>query len=268
MTPGLARVRCSPCTRLLCLWFASLQLVAYAHAVDAQQGPTDASPEVLVTGSRLPITPSGLAQSVSVIDSRQIQQFDPGRLEELLSQVHSVYVDSPGAGGFSSLYMRGAENSHLLVLIDGVKVNDPTTTRGSAYDLSSIDVSQIERIEILRGPASAIHGGEALAGVMNIITRPIIDSGIQGSAYGSAGQDGYARAGSNVSASNQTWTGQLGVSTSRDGDSGDDSTLRLNTFSGYLRFAPTSMLGSEIFLRHTDRESVAFPTTVADHGWR
>jgi vitamin B12 transporter len=259
MTPGLARARCSSCTRLLSLWFASLQLVAYAHEADAQQVPPDAPSEVLVTGSHLPTTPSGLAQSVSVIDARRIQQFDPGRLEEILNQVSSVYVDSAGTGGFSSLYMRGAENSHLLVLIDGVKVNDPTSTRGSAYDLSTIDVKQIERIEILRGPASAIHGGEALAGVINIITRRVSGSGVQGSAYGGAGQEGYARAGGTVSASNQTWTGQFEASTSRDGESGDDATLRLNTFAGYLRFAPTSMLGSEIFVRRSDRESLGFP---------
>jgi vitamin B12 transporter len=256
--PGLATAGPS-CSRLSRLWLVSLQLATFANAVGAQQSPPEAPPEVLVAGSRLPITPSGLAQSVSVIDSRQIQQFDPGRLEEMLSQVSSVYVDSAGTGGFSSLYMRGGENSHLLMLIDGVKVNDPTTTRGSAYDLSTIDVRQIERIEILRGPASALHGGEALAGVINVITRPVSGSGIQGSAYGGAGQEGYARAGAAASASSRKWAGQLAASTSRDGESGDDATLRLNTFSGSLRFAPTPMLGSEVFARRTDRESLAFP---------
>ena len=73
-------------------------------------------------------------------------------------------------------------------MIDGVKVNDPTTTRGSAYDLSSIDVYQIERIEVLRGPASAIYGAEALAGVVNFITKKGKQSGVGGSAYGAIGQ--------------------------------------------------------------------------------
>jgi iron complex outermembrane receptor protein/vitamin B12 transporter len=254
MTSVQASATCLPLLQVV-----SLLLTAFANAVEAQQGPPETTPEVLVTGSRLPITPNGLAQSVSTIDSRQIQQFDPGRLEDALSQVSSVYVDSAGTGGFSSLYLRGAENSHLLLLIDGVKVNDPTSTRGSAYDLSAIDVGQIESIEILRGPASAIHGGEALAGVINIITRPASGSGFRGSAYGSAGQEGFARAGGTVSASNQAWASQLGVGTSRDGESGDDASLRLNTLSGYMRFSPTTMLGSEIFVRHTDRESVAFP---------
>src|SRR6185503_4916958 len=115
----------------------------------------------------------------------QLRQHPPARLEEVLGRLNGVYVDSAGGtGGFTSLYLRGAENSHLLVLIDGVKVNDPTTTRGSAYDLSAIDVSQVERIELLRGPASAVHGGEALAGVLNIVTRPTGDSAFGASAYG------------------------------------------------------------------------------------
>ena len=120
--------------------------------------------------------------------------------------------------------MRGGENSHLLVLIDGVKVNDPTSTRGSAYDLSTIDVSQIERIEILRGPASAIHGGEALAGVINIITRSTSVSGIRGSAYGGVGQDDYARVGGTVATGNEVLHSQLGIGATRDGESGDDAT--------------------------------------------
>ena len=141
--------------------------------------------QVLISGSRLPITESGLAQNVTVIDQRQIQESSPARLEDILGRVAGVYLDHAGkTGGFSSLYMRGAENSHLLVMVDGVKMNDPTTTRGSAYDLSSIDVHQVERIEILRGPASAIHGGEALSGVVNIIMKKPTQPGVSGSVYG------------------------------------------------------------------------------------
>jgi len=260
MTSGLATGSRTCCARLPGLSSLAMLLSAFATVIEAQQTLPEASPEVIVTGSRLPITPTGLAQNVSVIDAQQIQQFDPGRLEEILSQVNSVYVDSAGrTGGFSSLYMRGGENSHLLVLIDGVKFNDPTTTRGSAYDLSTIDVSQIERIEILRGPASAIHGSEALAGVINIITRQTSGPGIQGSAYGGVGEDSYARVGGSVAAGKDTLLGQLAIGATRDGESGADATLRLNTFSGYLRFAPVSILTGEFFARHTERESVAFP---------
>ena len=89
-----------------------------------------------------------------------------------------------------------------MILIDGVRVNDPTTTRGSAYDLSSIDVAQLERVEVLRGPASAIYGADALAGVVNFITRKGAATGVGGSAYASIGQYEYQKVGGTVSAGN------------------------------------------------------------------
>ncbi|MDQ1303707.1 MAG: vitamin transporter, partial [Pseudomonadota bacterium] len=126
--------------------------------------------DIVVTGTRLPVTGAGLAQNVTVIERAEIQASLPAGIEDVLSRVTGIYVDQAGsAGGFMSMYLRGAENSHLLILLDGVRLNDPTTTRGSTYDLSSIDVNQIERIEVLRGPASAVYGGEALAGVIHFI---------------------------------------------------------------------------------------------------
>jgi vitamin B12 transporter len=235
-------------------------LSATATSVQAQGAASDSLPEVTIVGSRLPITPSGLAQNVTVIDAKQIQALNPSRLEDILSQVSGVYVDSVGrTGGFSSLYMRGGENSHLLVMIDGVKVNDSTTTRGSAYDLSSIDVNQIERIEILRGPGSAIYGGEAMSGVINIITRRQRGEGVQGSAYGGLGQEHYYRAGGTVSAGDDALRGQLSLGTLHDGQTSDDQYLRLNTFSGSLRFAPVHLFDGEFFAHSAQRKSGAFP---------
>jgi len=217
--------------------------------------------QVLITGSRLPLTESGLAQSVTVIDQREIQESSPARLEDIIGRVAGVYVDQAGkTGGFSSLYMRGAENSHLLVMVDGVKVNDPTTTRGSAYDLSSIDVHQVERIEILRGPASAIHGGEALSGVINIIMKKPTQPGVSGSVYGALGEDRYQKLGGSIAAGGDVVRGQLSVGRSREGSRGDDDGyLRLNTFSGSLRVTQNSSLDGELFLHRADRLSDAFP---------
>jgi vitamin B12 transporter len=237
-------------------------MVVVPQGALAQQAATQGeAPMVVVSGSRLPMTPSGLAQNVTVIDQREIQNINPARIEDLLNRAAGVYVDQAGrSGGFSSLYMRGAENSHLLIMIDGVKVNDPTTTRGSAYDLSSIDVHQVERIEILRGPASAIHGGEALAGVLNIITKRSAAAGVSGSAYGAVGQDGYRKLGASVAAGNDVVRGQLSVGAARDGRSGgDDGYLRQNNVSGSLGLAPGGPVDAEAFLHRTDRKSDAFP---------
>jgi vitamin B12 transporter len=217
-------------------------------------------PQVGITGSRLPVTPSGLAQSVTVIDQKQIQESSPARVEDILGRLTGVYVDQAGkTGGFSSLYMRGAENSHLLIMIDGVKVNDPTTTRGSAYDLSAIDVDQIERIEVLRGPASAIHGGEALAGVVNIITKKSTQPGVSGSVYGALGQDRFQKIGGSVAVGGEVVRGQVSVGHSREGSSTDDGFLRLNTFSGSLRATPSASVAGELFVHRAERLSDAFP---------
>ena len=260
-TPLLKRFRQTPvaalCRSMLWLNVAGLSSMALAQT---SATPTSGLPAVLVTASRLPSTPSGLAQNVTVIDQQQLQEANPARLEDILARVTGVYVDQAGkAGGFASLYMRGAENSHLLIMVDGVKVNDPTTTRGSAYDLSSIDVSQIERIEILRGPASAIHGGEALAGVLNIITKKPVGAGLQGSAYGALGQDHYQKIGGSVGFGSETLRAQVGVGRSEDGSSGSDASLRQTTFSGNLRFTPGGGVEGEAFAHRTERKSEAFP---------
>jgi iron complex outermembrane receptor protein/vitamin B12 transporter len=234
-------------------------LFAVPACVQAQQAGTELAP-VVITGSRLPGTPSGLAQNVTVIDRQQIQESNPGRLEDVLGRITGVYVDQAGqAGGFSSLYMRGAEQSQLLIMVDGVKVNDPTTTRGSAYDLSSIDVNQIERIEVLRGPASAIHGGEALAGVLNIVTRRSTLAGVSGSGYVAAGRGRFGKIGGSVAAGNETLRAQLGVGSSREGSDSGDGKLEQNKVSGSLRFVPGGTVGGELYFHRSGRQSSAFP---------
>ena len=262
---GASAARLQPFSRLA----QSVFVLPLAVATISSQAQNSVElPQVVVSGSRLPVTPSGLAQSVTVIDQKQLLETNPARLEDVLARVAGVYVDQAGkTGGFSSFYMRGAENSHLLIMIDGVKVNDPTTTRGSAYDLSSIDVHQIERIEVLRGPASAIHGGEALAGVLNIITKKSAQAGVAGVAYGAVGQDGYKKAGGTVSVGGEVLRGQLSLGHSRDGDSAEDGSLRLNTLSGSLRLAPGTALEGELFIHRADRKSDAFRTTVVARGW-
>ena len=241
-----------------------LPLAMVANPVSAQApsgGLAAVDPaQVLVTGTRLPITASGLAQNVTIIDRQQILEANPGRIEDLLARVTGAYVDQAGrTGGFASMYLRGAENSHLLIMLDGAKLNDPTTTRGSAYDLSSIDIDQIERIEVLRGPASAVYGGEALAGVVHIITRRATPPGLSGSVYGAAGGDRHRKLGGAVSIGQPAWQAQLSVGRSDEGSASSGASLRLDTFSGSLRLTPGGGLQAELFAHRAERASAAFP---------
>lgn len=233
--------------------------VAGTSAKAQQVQPAAAENSVLVIGSRLPVTPSGLAQNFTIIDQQQIRAGHPARLEDILARTEGVYVDQAGTGGYSSLYLRGAENSHLLIMVDGVKMNDPTTTRGSAYDLSSIDIAQVERIELLRGPASAIYGGEALAGVLNIIMKKPEGAAVQGSAYAAWGQGDYRKIGGAASFGNQSLTGQFSAGTSNDGSRSSDSLLKLDTVSGAIGLAPGSAVDARIFGHRNTRKGLAYP---------
>ena len=224
------------------------------------QAQSESGNTVVVTGTRLPVSASGLAQSVTVIDQAEIQRAQPARLEDLLARVSGAYVDQAGAtGGFASFYMRGAENSHLLILLDGVKLNDPTTTRGSTYDLSAIDVSQIERIEVLRGPASAVYGGEALAGVVHIITKRRIGTGMTGSAQVAVGGDHHRKLSATLGLGGDTVSAQLGAGRTEEGSLEAGGRLRLNSVNAALRFTPGGTLEAELFASHTERRSDAFP---------
>jgi outer membrane cobalamin receptor len=96
----------------------------------------------------------------------------PAKLADILRRVAGIHIDSVGGrGGTGSLYLRGADPNYTLVLVDGVRVNDPTNARGGSFDFSALDVADVERVEIARGPYSAVYGGDALAGVINIVTR-------------------------------------------------------------------------------------------------
>lgn len=246
------------CSRVSCLLAFVLTT---APAIASAAGATEAEvADIVVTGTRLPMTSAGLAQNVTVIDHAEIQASHPSGIEDVLSRVTGIYVDQAGpAGGFMSMYLRGAENSHLLILLDGVRLNDPTTTRGSTYDLSSIDVNQIERIEVLRGPASAVYGGEALAGVVHFITRRAAVNGIEGSGYAAMGGDDESSYGALLNLGNSSLQGQLNAGHTESGDRGDDATFDLDTVSASLRLVDKGWFTGGIFAAQVERDSTGFP---------
>ncbi len=127
---------------------------------------------VVVTASREPQPPESAPGTFSVISRDEIERGHYTSVVDVLRRVPGVHVGQPGSrGGRASIYTRGLDPNHTLVLIDGVRMNDPTNNRGGSFDLSTLDPAGIERIEISRGPISAVHGSDAIAGVINIITR-------------------------------------------------------------------------------------------------
>jgi vitamin B12 transporter len=133
---------------------------------------TPVQTEIVVTGSRVATDPADLAANVTVLERADFDVEKPTQLADVLRRVAGVHIDAVGGrGGTGSLYLRGADPNYTLVLVDGVRVNDPTNARGGSFDFSSLDIADVERVEIARGPYSAVYGGDALAGVINIVTR-------------------------------------------------------------------------------------------------
>lgn len=124
---------------------------------------------VIVTATRTAQTVDATLTSVSVITRADIEQQQAESIPDLLRGLPGVnIVNNGGAGKVTSLFLRGTEASHVLVLIDGIKVGSATLGTAS---LQHIPVEQIERIEIVRGPRSSLYGSEAIGGVIQIFTR-------------------------------------------------------------------------------------------------
>jgi len=127
--------------------------------------------KVVVTGTSIPVNITEFPSDVTVIDHQYIESSHARDVSELLKAVPGVFVDQAGGrGGVSSIYLRGADPNFTLILLDGVKLNDPNNSRGGSFDLSTLGTENIERIEIVKGPQSAVYGSDAIAGVVNIIT--------------------------------------------------------------------------------------------------
>lgn len=125
---------------------------------------------VVISASPLALTEAAINQHVDVFTREQIEAHPAASVGEFLVRQAGIVVDRRGrSGGYGSLFLRGADPSHVVVLIDGVRQNDPLSSRGSAVDLNSLSLDDIERIEVVRGNTSVAHG-EALAGVVQLFT--------------------------------------------------------------------------------------------------
>ncbi|MFO1284115.1 MAG: TonB-dependent receptor [Burkholderiales bacterium] len=175
---------------------AAVVLAACAHALvappvaaqDAQPKSASLDP-VVVTAARAPQSFNELTADVTVIGADEIARSGADSLVQLLQRQPGVEISmNGGRGGVSSAFIRGANANHTLVLVDGMRVSSSTT---GASTLEAIPLDQIERIEILRGPASSLYGADAVGGVVQVFTR---DGGRAFSANASASVGTHATA--------------------------------------------------------------------------
>ena len=131
---------------------------------------------IVITGSNIPVNNEQISSNTTVINKQTIEQINPRNVSQLLSSLPGLHVENSSArGSFNGLYLRGGDPNFTTVLINGVKVNDPTNSRGGAFDFSLLDINAIEQIEIVKGPVSSLYGSDAMAGVINIVTSQPVD---------------------------------------------------------------------------------------------
>jgi vitamin B12 transporter len=175
---------------------------AWAQPVPSDQPP--ASEDVVVTATGVPTPAQQIAAGVTVIDRATIQQRGYTDLVQALSAVPGLRVaQSGGPGSQASVFIRGTNSNHVLVLRDGIPINDPADP-GGAFNFGDDTLDDIERIEIIRGPMSGLYGSGAIGGVINLITYHQ-SGGLHGSVTLAGGTQTTGLARANVAGSAGIW---------------------------------------------------------------
>ena len=135
-------------------------------------------PELIVTATRVPTPAVDIPAGVTAIDRATIEAHGYNSLTQALSDIPGLHVSpSGGQGGLGSVFIRGTNSNHVLVLRDGMPVNDASDTTG-AFNFGIDTLADIERIEVIRGPMAALYGSGAIGGVINLISRRGTEPGV------------------------------------------------------------------------------------------
>lgn len=169
--------------------------------------------EVSVTGTRAPLTVSQQARMVTVLSREDIQAAPVQSVNDLLKYAAGVDVRQKGPlGALTDVSIRGGNSEQITVLLNGINICDAQTGH-NAFDFP-VDISEIERIEVLEGPAARVYGTSSLLGAINIVTRTPKQTSL--SAHIEGGSYGYLSAGMRANiASKARWNNQLSASYTR-----------------------------------------------------
>lgn len=241
---------------------ASLASIVSIPAVAAGQGSsrdTAHTAPIVVTATRSAVALDRVPASVTVVSGEQLRAQGVTSVVDALRQVPGVALSqSASYGSATSLFIRGGESKFTKVLVDGVPVNEA----GGAFDFSALTTDNVERIEIVRGPASVLYGSDAVAGVVQIFTRRgtrgvHADLGARGGAFGTSDFEAAARGAGTPGSSVIDWS--VGAARHRtDGFQAFNSGFANSTGSALLRAAhgPTD---AALSIRYNDI-ALHFPT--------
>ncbi|WP_375392016.1 TonB-dependent receptor plug domain-containing protein [uncultured Sphingomonas sp.] len=218
-------------------------IAAHAQIPPSAGDPTPDGPgrgDVVVTASGVVQDADTVGQAVTVLDRDLIERRQTVVLSDLLATTPGVTVSrNGGIGGLTSVRIRGAEAEQTLVVIDGVRVNDPSSP-GGGFDFANLLAASVDRVEVLRGPDSVPWGSAAIGGVVNIVTQRPTDA-LQLRAQAEGGSDGTAFASAGVSGGTGALTGALTTGYLRT--DGVSAYARGTEPDGYRQIGATGRLG-------------------------
>ena len=150
-----------------------LFLLGSAFAVATPALADEAGTSIVVTANRVETRVSEVGQSVSIVTRDEIERTQATTAADILARIPGVSsVQSGGFGQPASVFVRGADNAQSLVLLDGVRINDPGDV-GGGFDFGALTIGQFDRVEVVRGSSGVLWGSRAIGGVINFITaRP------------------------------------------------------------------------------------------------
>ncbi|MEK6782526.1 MAG: TonB-dependent receptor [Bacteroidota bacterium] len=221
--------------------------------------------EVVVTATKFPKSQSETGKVLAIIDEDQIKRSAGKDISQLLNEQTGMVINGANSnpGKDKSVYLRGAKNEYTLILLDGIPVNDPSGISGGAYDLRLLPIDQVERIEILKGSQSTLYGTDAIAGVINIITKKGGDRPVGGFGTVSYGSFNSFKGGAGINGTIKIVDYNIGytryqtdgISEAKD-ESGtgnfDIDGFSQNSFQANLGIKPINALVIKPFVRYSD----------------
>lgn len=214
---------------------------------------------IIITGTRLQSTTETTGSSVSVVSEQDIKDGQYQNAMDAIQQVPGVdVVQSGGPGGNASVFLRGANSEHTLILLDGIELNNPATTNRS-FNVANLTLENIERIEVIQGPQSTIYGSDAMGGVINLISKKA-QEGVRTSVSSQAGSyNSYTQVG-NVSYGSEKFDASTGITrqdvgsissaNASDGNSEHDG-YENTSISNRLRYSPIRDVEATSTTRYT-----------------
>jgi vitamin B12 transporter len=216
---------------------------------------------LLVTASPTLRAADAVGRHATVLNGEDLRARGVSLLADALRTVPGLAVVRGGSfGAATSVFLRGGESDYVQVLVDGVQVNQP----GGAFDFSGLSLDNVERIEVIRGPASSLFGSDAVAGVIHVITRTGRGA-TSGSLAVRAGSYGRRELAASLSGGGSTTGWALSLGRLRaDGVLPFNNASHNAVLSGTVRMAPDSVTRASVSVRLGDR-TYGFPTDGSGH---